>query len=52
MTKVRDVIPHDYGCSCKQCMNMMSAILARNPDGSYFFSDEELEKIAEAEREM
>ena len=39
------VIPHPYGCSCAECRAMVAAISAKNKDGSYFFSDEELEEL-------
>ena len=37
--------PHVYGCSCSECRALLAAISARNKDGSYFFSDEELEEL-------
>lgn len=37
--------PHPYGCSCSECRALVAVISARNVDGSYFFSDEELEEL-------
>ena len=47
--------PHAYGCRCSQCVGMAAAIGAQNPDGSYFFTDEELfelSKMHERETEV
>ena len=38
--------PHDYGCDCPRCRAIITAIIARNPDGSYFFNDYELLKLS------
>lgn len=40
---------HSDSCRCDRCRNMMAAIVAQNPDGSYFFNDDELLRLAEAE---
>ena len=34
--------PHDYDCMCERCRQWHATIAAQNPDGSYFFTDEEL----------
>lgn len=44
---VPNLIPHDYMCPCDGCTAMVAAIVARNPDGSYFYSEEELKQMAE-----
>ncbi len=48
-----DGIPgaHSDSCRCDSCRSMAAAITAQNPDGSYFFSDDELLKLAEEEYE-
>lgn len=43
---VPNLIPHDYMCPCEQCKGMAAAIMAQNPDGSYFYSEEELKQMA------
>jgi hypothetical protein len=37
--------PHAYGCPCSECRALVAAISAKNKDGSYFFSDDELEEL-------
>lgn len=37
--------PHAYRCACSECRAMVAAISAQNPDGAYFFSDDELEQL-------
>ena len=37
--------PHAYRCECSECRAMVAAISAQNADGSYFFSDDELEEL-------
>lgn len=37
---------HPYDCDCERCRGLHAAIAAQNPDGSYFFRDEELERLA------
>lgn len=46
MKYLPDLIPHDYMCPCIECRAMTAAIVARNPDGSYFYTEEELEQLA------
>ena len=40
---------HSDSCRCEQCHGMAQAICAQNPDGTYFFSDQELLQIAESQ---
>jgi len=40
---------HVYGCKCERCRRLAAAICATNPDGSPFFTDAELEKLAREE---
>jgi len=42
---------HDYRCECERCRAMIQAIIARSPDGSYFFTDKELLELAMRETE-
>jgi len=37
--------PHAYDCRCATCRDMAKAIAAQNPDGSYAFTDAELEQL-------
>ena len=37
---------HDYECQCERCRAMWAAIEARLPNGEYFFTDDELFKLA------
>jgi hypothetical protein len=39
--------PHEWGCKCKRCKNMIAAILAQDSSGEYFFTDYELTVLAE-----
>lgn len=41
------MIPHAYQCACEQCRSMAAAIGSEHK-GRYFYSDEELLKIAES----
>jgi hypothetical protein len=43
---MRDPEPHDYGCRCERCRAMATAITVQNPDGTYFYTDEELHALA------
>ena len=40
---------HESGCKCERCRNLIAAMLAKTPDGEYFFSDAEITQIVEAE---
>lgn len=37
-----EIKTHDYGCECERCRAMIAAIIAKDADGNYFFSDAEL----------
>ncbi len=43
--------PHEYGCQCERCRAMIAAILAKDNDGDYFFTDEELRALSEQGKE-
>ena len=43
-------MPHNPGCDCQSCMAMVQATIARNADGSPFFSEEELYNLAKLAR--
>ncbi|GAC1495748.1 MAG: hypothetical protein NVS1B6_00180 [Steroidobacteraceae bacterium] len=38
--------PHSYSCRCSRCRNMAAAIGAQNADGSYAFTEPELEQLS------
>ena len=40
------MVAHPYSCRCERCRTLAAAIGAQNPDGSYFFTDEELFQLA------
>jgi hypothetical protein len=42
---------HSYGCTCRQCADMIKAITAIGPNGEYFFTDAELLAISESRDE-
>lgn len=37
---------HDHYCQCQRCVGMCKALLASNPDGSPFFTYEELARMS------
>lgn len=39
---------HAYDCRCVQCRAMVEAIAAQAPDGEPFFSDAEIQTLADA----
>ena len=43
-------MPHNPGCDCQSCMAMVQATIATNPDGTPFFSEEELYNLAKLAR--
>ena len=42
-------VVHESGCNCERCRGLIAAILAVDSEGEYFFSDDELQQLAEAE---
>jgi hypothetical protein len=42
---------HPYDCRCARCVGMAAAIGAMNSDGSYFFSDDELFRLATEQKD-
>ena len=43
---------HDYDCTCERCENWHKAIAARNPNGSYCLTDDELYALAMQEESV
>lgn len=37
---------HDYDCECRRCKGMFKALCADNPDGTPFFTDEEMDRMS------
>lgn len=42
-------VVHESGCNCERCRCLIAAMLAQTPDGEYFFTDEEIQELAERE---
>jgi len=46
-TDERGELVHEWGCKCERCRNLIAAMLAQTSDGEYFFTDEEIQELAE-----
>ena len=40
---------HESGCTCERCRALIAAMLAIDSQGEYFFSDDEIQQLAERE---